>query len=285
MKLIFLELFADLLLKFSATCLAPSLPGKMAVPHSLAFSTPAGVGSFLKSRAGNNVTALDSHNCARRPRHLTTSFSKYVIAPAMVFTGIVEEMGEVLSIENLTSADGGVTMQVAAKTTVGGVSLGDSISVNGTCLTVTQLEPETFTFGLAPETLRRTNLGVLSVGSPVNLERSLAADGRFGGHVVQGHVDTTGKIVSLTRDKEAIVFEVELEPGMMKYIVEKGYITVDGASLTVIDVTATTFTFMMIAYTQAHVVTALKKVGDVVNIEVDITGKYIEKIMAARSST
>lgn len=203
----------------------------------------------------------------------------------MVFTGIVEEMGKVLSLENLASSDGGVTVQVEADKTVGGVSLGDSISVNGTCLTVTQLGPKMFTFGLAPETLRRTNLGMLSVGSPVNLERSLAADGRFGGHVVQGHVDTTGKIVSLKEDKDALVFEVELEPSTMKYIVEKGYITVDGASLTVIDVTASTFTFMMIAYTQAHVVTALKKVGDVVNIEVDITGKYIEKIMEARSFT
>lgn len=201
----------------------------------------------------------------------------------MVFTGIVEEMGKVTSIKNLTSDEGGVTMQIAANKTVGGVALGDSISVNGTCLTVTRLGPEQFTFGLAPETLRRTNLGKLSVGSPVNLERSLAADGRFGGHVVQGHVDTTGRVVSVTPDKEAVVFEIELEPGMMKYIVEKGYITVDGTSLTVCDVTATSFTFMMIAYTQAHVITAFKTVGDIVNIEVDITGKYIEKIIASRS--
>jgi riboflavin synthase len=201
----------------------------------------------------------------------------------MVFTGIVEEMGEVTAIENLKSEDGSVTMQVAASKTLGGVSLGDSIAVNGTCLTVTHLRSDQFTFGLAPETLRRTNLGMLTVGSRVNLERSLAADGRFGGHVVQGHVDTTGKIVTVKRDKEAIVFEVELERIMMKYIVERGYISVDGASLTVCDVTDTSFTFMMIAYTQAHVVTATKGVGDIVNIEVDVTGKYIEKIILSRS--
>lgn len=202
----------------------------------------------------------------------------------MVFTGIVEEMGKVSSIKNIGSANGGVTMEVAANKTVDGVSLGDSICVNGTCLTVTHLGADRFTFGLAPETLRRTNLGTLAVGSLVNLERSLAADGRFGGHVVQGHVDTTGKIVALKTDNEALVFEIELPKEIMKYVVEKGYITVDGASLTVCDTTDTTFTFMMIAYTQANVVTATKEVGDEVNIEVDITGKYIEKILAARAS-
>lgn len=204
----------------------------------------------------------------------------------MVFTGIVEEMGEVTKIENLSSEEGGVSLTVSADVTTEGVKLGDSISVNGTCLTVTHLGEDKFTFGLAPETLRRTNLGKLVPGSQVNLERSLAANGRFGGHVVQGHVDCTGLIISIDKEKEALWFKIAVPSDYMKYVVEKGYITVDGASLTVCDVydKESMFTFMMIAYTQAHVVTATKSVGDVVNIEVDITGKYIERIVAARSA-
>lgn len=202
----------------------------------------------------------------------------------MVFTGIVEEMGTVERIENLESADGGVNMAVSAATTLSGVKLGDSISVNGTCLTVTELADGSFTFGLAPETLRRTNLGTLRAGSRVNLERSLAADGRFGGHVVQGHIDCTGTITKIVPEKDAIWYTIKVPQEYMKYVVEKGYITVDGASLTVCDVLdkESAFTFMMIAYTQAHICTALKKEGDLVNIEVDITGKYVERIMAAR---
>lgn len=203
----------------------------------------------------------------------------------MVFTGIVEEMGDVILIENLQSEEGGVNMKVSARTTMEGVKLGDSIAVNGTCLTVTELTSESFTFGLAPETLRRTNLGQLVAGSKVNLERSLAANGRFGGHVVQGHVDCTGTITNIAREKDAIWYTICVPAEFMKYIVEKGYITVDGASLTVCDIfdDRKSFTFMMIPFTQAHVVTALKSIDDVVNIEVDITGKYIERIMAARS--
>lgn len=201
---------------------------------------------------------------------------------AMVFTGIVEEMGTVTTVKNLTAVEGEAQIEVEASKTVEGVSLGDSISVNGTCLTVTELTENRFRFGLAPETLRRTNLGSLSVGGRVNLERSLAADGRFGGHVVQGHVDTTGRILSKVPDKEAVVFKIGLDPEHMVYIVEKGYIAVDGASLTVCDVGPDFFTFMMIDYTQQHVVTAKKDIGDIVNIEVDITGKYIEKIVSSR---
>lgn len=202
----------------------------------------------------------------------------------MVFTGIVEEMGTVMSIDNLDSEEGGVNMTIAAAKTLANVSLGDSISVNGTCLTVTTLEADSFTFGLAPETLRRTNLGDLGTGSKVNLERSLAADGRFGGHVVQGHVDCTGRITEKRKEKDAIWFIIEIPQDYMKYVVEKGYVTVDGTSLTVCDVLdeKNSFTFMMIAYTQAHVVTASKSSGDVVNIEVDITGKYIERILAVK---
>lgn len=205
----------------------------------------------------------------------------------MVFTGIVEEMGRVETIENLDSEEGGVSMVVSAEETLKGVQLGDSVSVNGTCLTVTHLENNTFSFGLAPETLRRTNLGDLVTGSSVNLERSLAANGRFGGHVVQGHVDCTGTIANVRKEKEAVWYTIKIPAEYMKYIVEKGYVAIDGTSLTVCDVfdKDSTFTFMMIEYTQAHVVTALKSVGDKVNVEVDITGKYIERILAVKAST
>jgi riboflavin synthase len=208
--------------------------------------------------------------------------SRYRPFTRMVFTGIVEEVGTVTMLENIDNETGGVKIQIAGQKTVSGVVLGDSISVNGTCLTVTDLENGRFTFGLAPETLRRTNLGMLQVGGGVNLERSLPANGRFGGHIVQGHVDATGQILSKRKDKDALVFEISVDKEIMKYIVEKGYIAVDGASLTVCEVGESTFTFMMIEYTQAHVITALKSVGDLVNVEVDITGKYIEKIMAGR---
>ncbi|KAI0564917.1 Riboflavin synthase [Gracilaria domingensis] len=202
----------------------------------------------------------------------------------MVFTGIVEEMGTVQLIENLESEEGGVNMSVEADKTLDGVKLGDSISVNGTCLTVTQLQGQCFTFGLAPETLRRTNLGELETGNKVNLERSVSAEGRFGGHVVQGHVDCTGTITKIKREKDAIWFTIKIESEYMKYVVEKGYVAVDGTSLTVCDVLdeQSSFTFMMIPYTQAHVVQALKEVGNKVNIEVDITGKYIERILSVK---
>lgn len=205
----------------------------------------------------------------------------------MVFTGIVEEMGTISSIENIDSVEGGANIVVTAEQSTQGVKEGDSIAVNGVCLTVTNLEKKEFAFGLAPETLRRTNLGDLTQGSPVNLERSLAADGRFGGHVVQGHVDCTGVISNLRDEKDATWYTISLPTQYMKYIVEKGYIAIDGTSLTVCDVfdEQSAFTIMMIPYTKAAVVTALKQVGDKVNIEVDITGKYIERILQTRAIT
>lgn len=202
----------------------------------------------------------------------------------MVFTGIVEEMGEVRLIDNLDCVDGSVNLTVEAKVTLGGVKIGDSISVNGACLTVTKITSRTFTFGLAPETLRRTNLSTLTSGCHVNLERSMSPDGRFGGHVMQGHVDCTGKITKIAREKDALWFTICIPDPMMKFVVEKGYITVDGASVTVCDVLdgTTSFTFMMIPHTQTAVVTALKHEGDLVNIEVDITAKYIDRILERR---
>ncbi len=202
----------------------------------------------------------------------------------MVFTGIVEEMGTVKSIDNLDAAEGGVTMTVSAKTAQEGSKIGDSISINGTCLSITSMTGESLTFGLVPETLQRTNLGKLQPGHRVNLERSLSANARFGGHIVQGHVDCTGTISEKREEKDALWFTIRIPRRFMKYVVEKGYIAVDGTSLTVCDVFDDGFSFTMIPITQDSVVTAAKNVGDEVNIECDITGKYIERMVMHRSA-
>lgn len=159
--------------------------------------------------------------------------------------------------------------------------LRDSDSAPGTCLTVTEFDESWFKVGVAPETLRRTNLGSLQQGSKVNLERAVSASTRMGGHFVQGHVDTTASIQSVTPDGNALTFRFKpRDPAVLRYIVEKGYVTIDGASLTVTKVEDGPEGFwevMLIAYTQEKVVTASKTVGDDVNVEVDQVGKYVEK--------
>ncbi|CAG8657962.1 7396_t:CDS:2, partial [Paraglomus occultum] len=159
----------------------------------------------------------------------------------------------------------------------------DEIYNIGTCLTVTEFEKSWFKIGLAPETLRRTNLGELKVGDKVNLERAVSAGIRFGGHFVQGHVDTTATITSKTPDGNSLYIKLTLtDPSYIKYIIPKGYISIDGTSLTIIDVNDAEawFTIMLVAYTQEHVIFPLKKIGDKVNIEVDMLGKYVEKIVS-----
>jgi riboflavin synthase len=162
---------------------------------------------------------------------------------------------------------------------------GDSISVNGTCLTVTEFDKSTFKVGVAPETLRRTNLGTLVEGSKVNLERAVSGHTRMGGHFVQGHVDTVASILSVTPDGNALTFRFQpRDPSVLRYVVEKGYIAIDGASLTVTKVRDGAdgwWEVMLIAYTQERIVTAGKEAGDEVNIEVDMVGKYVEKNVAA----
>lgn len=158
--------------------------------------------------------------------------------------------------------------------------LGDSIAVNGVCLTVTEFTSSSFKVGIAPETLRRTNLGAIKAGDCVNCERAVAGHVRFGGHFVQGHIDTVAEIVEKKSDGNSIAFTFKLrEPQYVLYIVEKGFITVDGASLTVtaVDDQKATFSVMMIAFTQEKVVTAAKNVGDYINVEVDLMGKLVEK--------
>jgi riboflavin synthase len=214
--------------------------------------------------------------------------------PTALFSGIVEEMGRVEALAergDMKLWDGtigaGWELAVRGKTVLEGATEGCSIAVNGVCLTVVDYDlcSGIFRVGLAPETLRRTNLNpaALSAGDPVNLERALAADGRNSGHFVQGHVDGTGEIVSLTPDGDSLWVIVKAPREIVRYIVPKGFIAVDGTSLTVCDVDAMagTFSFMLIGYTQQHVVIPLKKAGDHVNLEADVFGKYAERSLAA----
>ncbi|KAI9503699.1 Riboflavin synthase alpha chain [Coemansia spiralis] len=202
-----------------------------------------------------------------------------------MFTGIVECMGTVIEFTKFdTSSAGGngASLSISgAREILTDCHLGDSIAINGTCLTVTEFTDDTFKVGLAPETLSRTNLGSLSPGDMVNLERALAAGHRFGGHFVQGHVDTTARIIEITPDENSVWFKLRVDDkSIMRYIIPKGFIAIDGTSLTVCDVNDAEywFTIMMVAYTQSHVVLPRKKVGDAVNVEVDMLGKYVEKV-------
>lgn len=203
-----------------------------------------------------------------------------------MFTGLVETIGTVLLYTELdTSSSGGNGVSIVigdCSSILEDVHLGDSISTNGVCLTVTEFdEAKTqFKVGVAPETLRRTNLGDLTKGSKVNLERAVTSEVRLGGHVVQGHVDTIAAIKSRIPDGNAITFTFQLrDKEYMSYIVEKGFIAVDGTSLTIthVDYDKAEFSIMMVSYTQSKVVMPLKQIDESVNIEVDLTGKLIEK--------
>ena len=199
-----------------------------------------------------------------------------------MFTGIVEEVGRV------KSADPG-HLTIGASAVMGGMKVGDSICVNGACLTVTSFEGTgdvdngggSFSLDVVPETLRRTNLGELKSGHPVNLERSMPADGRFGGHIVQGHVDGTGRISSIKADGDASLVAFEAPPSVMRYVVEKGFIAVDGASLTVVNCDGNSFMVAIIPHTRDNTVFSHRGVGDTVNLEADIIAKYTERLTTA----
>lgn len=193
-----------------------------------------------------------------------------------MFTGIVEELGQVRDCKRQGD---GYALSVNCHTVLEGSALGDSIAVNGVCLTVTAMDKHGFVTGLAPETRNRTNLESLRTGSPVNLERSVTPTTRMGGHFVQGHVDATGSIRTFRQDEDALWVTIGAPESLMRYIVVKGYITLDGTSLTVVDVGEDWFSVTLVAYTQAHIVMPQKKVGDSINIEVDVLGKYVERLM------
>ncbi|MHB1006885.1 MAG: riboflavin synthase [Chloroflexota bacterium] len=190
-----------------------------------------------------------------------------------MFTGIIEEVGHVRALR----AGAEPSLAVTASVVLEGTRLGDSISVNGACLTVTALDAHTFTVGLMPETLRRTNLGEVKPGDPVNLERALALGGRLGGHFVQGHVDGTGRLESVRQEGQARILRFTAPPAVMRYVVPKGFIAVDGVSLTVVESDAASFTVSLVTFTQQSVALAEKRPGQVVNLETDILGKYVER--------
>lgn len=195
--------------------------------------------------------------------------------------GYVSDPPAVVSELNPQAEDGGTTLTISnASEILGDCHLGDSISVNGTCLTVTSYAESSFTVGVAPETLRRTNLGALQKNSKVNLERAVSATTRMGGHFVQGHVDTVATVLTVEPDGNALTFRLQpRNKSVLRYIVEKGFVTLDGASLTItkVDDDEGWWEVMLIAYTQERIVTASKKPGDEVNVEVDQIGKYVEK--------
>lgn len=194
-----------------------------------------------------------------------------------MFTGIIEELGTIRGV-SLTKDSG--ELQIAATTVLGGTKLGDSIAVNGTCLTVTKLEKDGFTAFVMAESLRRTNLGNLKRGSVVHLERAMAADGRFGGHMVTGHIDGQGTVLSQKPEGQAVVLTIGADPEILSGIVEKGSIAIDGTSLTVMDVGKDSFRVGIIPHTGGHTALLDRPKGYACNLETDVIGKYIQKFLA-----
>ncbi|MCY4530065.1 MAG: riboflavin synthase [Chloroflexi bacterium] len=192
-----------------------------------------------------------------------------------MFTGIVEEVGTVRSA-------GQGRLAIGARTVMPTLEIGGSISVNGACLTVTSLDSEEFSVDVVPETIRRTNLGRMRSDSRVNLERPLRADGRLDGHIVQGHVDGTGTISEISDDGEALMVRMAVSEELARYVVEKGFIAVDGVSLTVVHCDEAGFSVTVIPHTRDNTVFGFCSVGDAVNIEIDILAKYVERLTAER---
>ena len=194
-----------------------------------------------------------------------------------MFTGIIEEIGTVRRIEHGAK---GARLTIQAKTVLEDTRIGDSIATNGVCLTVVSMTGDSFSADVMAESLRRSSLGTLQGGSPVNLERAMAANGRFGGHIVSGHIDGTGTIASQKREDNAVWVKIKTPAPLLRYIVEKGSIAIDGVSLTVAAVTDTDFSVSIIPHTGAQTILLGKRPGDPVNLECDVIGKYVEKLTA-----
>ena len=193
-----------------------------------------------------------------------------------MFTGIIEEIG---TVERVQRGGHSAVLTVRAETVLDGTRIGDSIAVNGICLTVTSLGGGRFSADVMHETLDRSALGGLSAGDRVNLERAMPAGGRFGGHIVAGHVDGVGKIVRIRRDDTAIWYTVEAPQSVLRYVVEKGSIAIDGVSLTVAAVTELDFSISVIPHTGTRTILCQRREGDPVNLEADVIGKYVEKLL------
>ena len=194
-----------------------------------------------------------------------------------MLTVLVEEFGVIKSIRKGAKSS---TLSVAADKIFSDLKIGDSVATNGVCLTVTSISGELYTADVMNETLSRSSLGSIKIGSNVNLERAMAADGRFGGHIVSGHIDGTGKIKSITQDDISIWYTIQADSNIMRYIVEKGSITIDGISLTVARVDRNSFAVSIIPHTAKETILSEKKIGSIVNLENDVVGKYIEKFMS-----
>ena len=193
-----------------------------------------------------------------------------------MFTGIVEEVGRIITADRKGNS---ARLKIEAEKVLEDIKIGDSIAVNGICLTVTSFGKNYFTADVMHETLRRSTIGEAAAGSPVNLERAMAAGGRFGGHIVSGHIDGTGAIANMEREENAVWVTVETTPQIMKYIIEKGSIAIDGISLTVATVSTDRFQVSIIPHTGQETTLLTKKAGDIVNLENDVIGKYVEHLL------
>lgn len=198
-----------------------------------------------------------------------------------MFTGLVEELGKVKAIARGPRS---VRLTVAAQKVLTDVALGDSIAVNGTCLTVVDYGDGWFTADVMPETVERTVLAKFKLGDIVNLERTLAVGDRFGGHIVSGHIDGVGVIRDMQRDDNAVVVRIEAGPEIMRYIIKKGSIAIDGISLTIVDYGDDWFTVSLIPHTASMTTLGIKTVGSLVNLETDVVGKYVEKLLGLTAS-
>lgn len=193
-----------------------------------------------------------------------------------MFTGIVEELGTIRAVRRGAAS---AVLSIGAAEVLSDLKIGDSVAVNGVCLTVTSLDDGGFTADVMHETLGRSSLGALAPGGRVNLERAMPANGRFGGHIVSGHIDGTGKVASVRPDDNALWYTIYAAPELLRCIVEKGSITIDGISLTVAAVDDTSFSVSLIPHTAAVTTLGKKRAGDTVNLETDIIGKYVEKLL------
>ncbi|KYD25080.1 riboflavin synthase [Geobacillus sp. FSL W8-0032] len=198
-----------------------------------------------------------------------------------MFTGIIEEIG---TIERMNATGDAIVMAISAKRVLEDVQLGDSIAVNGVCLTVTSFDDRRFTVDIMPETVKATALKTLKPGSKVNLERAMAANGRFGGHFVSGHVDGVGRIIRQWPKANAVYYEIEVPASLRAYMMEKGSVAVDGTSLTIFGLSERTFTVSLIPHTRAATILGEKRPGDLVNIECDMIGKYVAAFLAAKAA-
>ncbi len=196
-----------------------------------------------------------------------------------MFTGIIEETGKICEIKKGTLS---AIIKVQCQKVLEGTKVGDSIAVNGICLTVTSLAKDSFTADVMAETMRRSSLSELEVLGTVNLERAMPADGRFGGHIVSGHIDGTGKITEIHQEENAVWYTIAAKEEILRYIVEKGSVALDGISLTVAKVTEHNFQVSIIPHTRQETALVEKKVGSIINMECDVIGKYVEKILTGR---